>query len=194
MALKHRKQIRLKKYNYSDAGWYFVTICTKNKECILGDIINNRMILNQNGLLINKELNQLINKFPIELDKFIIMPNHVHAIFVIRQINIVGVSFMKPNQFKLETTMIISKTNHHMELLNNKRGLINQTPTLGLIVRYFKSKCSYIFHKNGFQNDLWQRNYYEHIIRTEYELNRIREYIKDNPINWENDRNNSDDL
>ncbi|MEK7633673.1 MAG: transposase [Patescibacteria group bacterium] len=189
MVINHRKQIRLKKYDYSDAGWYFVTICTQNKENLFGDIVNNKMVFNQNGLLINEYWNQLINKFPIELDEFKIIPNHIHGIIIIRQMNVVGVSFMKPNQFKPESIMI-SKTNHHMELLNNKKGLINQTPTLGLIIRYFKAKCAYEFHKNGFNNKLWQRNYYEHVIRNKQELNRIRQYIRDNPINWETDRNN----
>ena len=185
--IKYRKQIRLEKYDYSDEGWYFVTICTQNKECLFGDIVNNKMILNQNGLLINENWRQLINKFSIELDEFVIMPNHIHGIIVIRQANIVGVSFMKP-----KTNMIISKSNRHMGLLNNKKGLINQTPTLGLIIRYFKSKCTYELHKDGFNNDLWQRNYYEHIIRNEKQYCQIRKYIKDNPINWEVDRNKND--
>ena len=185
MDIRHRKQIRLKKYDYSDNGWYFVTICTQNRECLFGNIVNNKMILNQNGLLINDNWKQLINKFPIELDEFVIMPNHVHGIIIIRQTNIVGVSFMKP-----ETKMIISKSNHHMGLLNIKKGLINQTPTLGLIIRYFKSKCTYRIHKYGFNNDIWQRNYYEHVIRNEFDLNRIRQYIRENPMNWADDRNN----
>ena len=185
MDIRHRKQIRLKKYDYSDNGWYFVTICTQNRECLFGNIVNNKMILNQNGLLINDNWKQLINKFPIELDEFIIMPNHIHGIVIIRQTNVVGVSFMKP-----EIKMTISKSNHHMHLLNNKKGLINQTPTIGLIIRYFKSKCSYELHKNGFSNNLWQRNYYEHIIRNEYSLFYIRQYIRDNPMDWNEDRNN----
>jgi REP element-mobilizing transposase RayT len=77
-----------------------------------------------------------------------------------------------------------------MGLMNQKTGLINQTPTLGLIIRYFKSKCTYELHKNGFNNNLWQRNYYEHIIRNEHSLFKIRQYIRDNPKNWEEDRNN----
>ena len=185
MDIKHRKQIRLKKYDYSDAGWYFVTICTQDKKKYFGNIINNKMILNQNGMLIKSNWKKLINKFRIELDCFIIMPNYIHAIVVIRQTDVVGVSFMKP-----EIKMTISKSNHHMHLLNNKKGLINQTPTIGLIIRYFKSKCSYELHKNGFSNNLWQRNYYEHIIRNEYSLFYIRQYIRDNPMDWNEDRNN----
>ncbi|MCR4276629.1 MAG: hypothetical protein NUV87_00715 [Candidatus Roizmanbacteria bacterium] len=198
MVLKQRKQIRLKKYDYSDVGWYFVTICTKEKKEYFGEVVNNKMALNGNGLLIKSNWENLINKFKIELDEFVIMPNHVHGIVIIRQSNVVGVSFMKPSnldnhELNIKTKMIISKTNYHMELLNNKKGLINQTPTIGLIIRYFKSKCSYELHKNGMINALWQRNYYEHIIRNESDLFRIRQYMRDNPKNWETDRNNSED-
>jgi putative transposase len=195
MVIKHRKSIRLKKYDYCDAGWYFVTTCTNDKKEVFGEIMNNRMVLNKNGVLIKSNWENLINKFIIELDDFIIMPNHVHGIVIIRQSNVVGVSFMKPSiidkhELNNKTKIIISKTNHHMKLLNNKKGLINQTPTIGLIIRHFKSKCTYELHKNGFTNDLWQRNYYEHIIRNEPDLYRIRQYIRDNPKNWENDSNN----
>ena len=195
MITKHRKSIRLKKYDYSDVGWYFVTICTKEKKEYFGKIVNNKMLLNSKALLIKSNWQNLINKFNIELDDFIILPNHVHGIVIIRQPIVVGVSFMKPsnmNNYELnnKSKMIVSKTNHHMELLNNKKGLINQTPTIGLIIRYFKSKCSYELHKNGMINALWQRNYYEHIIRNEPDLFRIRQYIKDNPMNWNEDRNN----
>ena len=142
-------------------------------------IINEKMILNEFGEIVNKYWLEIPKHFNnIELDEYQIMPNHIHGIIVIRQINNVGVSFMKP-----ELKMVISKSNHHM-------GLINQTPTLGLIIRYFKSKCTYELHKNGFINDLWQRNYYEHVIRTEYSLLNIRQYIKNNPLNWDEDENN----
>lgn len=185
MVIKHRKQIRLKKYDYSNAGWYFITICTKNRECLFGNIVHEKMVLNKFGLLIKSNWEKLIDRFRIELDEFVIMPNHIHGIVIIRQTDVVGVSFMKP-----ELKMIISKSNHHMKLLNNKKGLINQTPTIGLIIRHFKSKCTFMLHKNRFINDLWQGNYYEHIIRNEYSLFQIRQYIRDNPINWNEDRNN----
>ena len=73
-------------------------------------------------------------------------------------------------------------------------GLMNQTPTLGQIVRYFKSKCSFDIHKNGLNNYLWQRNYYEHIIRTENDLDKIRQYIFNNPSTWQQNKNNIDPL
>ena len=175
---KKRQSIRLKNYDYSKSGLYFVTICTENRECLFGDIIDGKMVLNNAGNMIEKMWNKIPERFNVvKLDESQIMPNHVHGIIIIKSNN-VGVSFMKP-----EIKITITKSNHHM-------GLINQTPTLGLIIRYFKSKCTYEIHKNGFNNDLWQRNYYKHVIRREFDLNKIREYINTNPQMWERDRNN----
>ena len=179
---KQRKSNRLKNFDYSSSGYYFVTICTRNRECLFGEVVKGKMILNMQGLIINKYWLELQNKFKnISLDVYKIMPNHIHGIIVIKS-NTVGVSFMKP-----ETKIIISKSNHHM-------GLINQTPTIGLIIRYFKSKCTYKIHKNGFNNQLWQRNYYEHIIRNEESLSNIREYIQNNPKKWIEDKENPKNL
>jgi REP element-mobilizing transposase RayT len=181
----HRKPNRLKNFDYSSSGYYFVTICIKGRQEYFGNIIENKMDLNKFGEIVNKCWFDIPNHFNnVESDEFIIMPNHIHGIIVIKQ-NIVGVSFMKP-----EIKMAISKSNHHMGLLNDKKGLINQTPTLGLIIRYFKSKCTYEIHKHGLNNEIWQRNYCEHIIRNEYSLFKIRQYVRNNPKNWGEDRNN----
>jgi len=187
MIHRQRKPNRLRNFDYSLSGYYFVTICTKNRQKYFGDIIDNKMILNNYGEIIKKYWLEIPKHFNnVELDEFVVMPNHVHGIIIIESNNnVVGVSFMKP-----EIKMAIAKSNRHMVLMNQKTGLINQTPTLGLIIRYFKSKCTYEIHKNGFNNKLWQRNYYEHIIRTEYSLFKIRQYIRDNPKNWGEDRNN----
>jgi len=183
--IKNRLSIRLKNYDYSQQGLYFITICTQNRKCIFGEIIDGKMVLNEFGLIINKNWKKLINRFHVQLDEYVTMPNHFHGIIGIKQRNPVGVSFMKPSSsfMKPEIKMAISKSNHHM-------GLINQTPTLGLIIRYFKSKCTYEIHQNKFIYDVFQRNYYEHIIRNENNLHKIRIYISKNPTTWERDRNN----
>jgi len=194
--INNRQSIRLKNYDYSQSGWYFITICTENRECLFGHIINHpvgvgrdrpvSMVLNECGKIVELIWQSLPKRFPIVLDKFQIMPNHIHMI-----IHLVGVSFMKPySRLKPEITMAIAKSNRHMGLINQKMGLINQTPTLGHIIRYFKSKCTFEIHKNGFNNNLFQRNYYEQIIRNEIQLNRIRQYIKNNPNQWNKDVNN----
>jgi len=172
--LPHRHSIRLKDYDYSQNGAYFVTLSTQNRECLFGEIENDEMKLNEWGKVAKGEWINLPKRFTnIELDLFVIMPNHTHGIITIK--NLVGVSFMKP-----ETKYNIATSNQHM-------GLINQTPTLGHVIRHFKSKSSYEIHQNGLNQIIWQRNYYEHIIRNEGDLNRIREYIIDNPLNWRKD-------
>lgn len=173
MVIKRRKQIRLKKYDYSNAGWYFVTICIQNRECLLGNIVGVgrdrpiSMILNQRGKIIENVFKSLSDHHPVQLDAFQIMPNHFH--FIIHIIN-KGAS------------------------RRNVEGASRRAPTetLGFIVGMFKTECTSqinkLQHTPG--QKIFQRNYYEHIIRNEYDLNRIRQYIWDNLINWDEDRNN----
>ena len=163
---KHRHSIRLKKYDYSQSGLYFVTICTQNRECIFGNIINNNvgvgrdrpisMILNQYGKIIENVWESLPNHHSVELDVFQIMPNHVHFILHI----VLGASRRAPT-------------------------------TLGFIVGMFKTECTKQINKlrNTPGQKIFQRNYYEHIIQNENELIKIRQYIKTNPLFWNQDIN-----
>lgn len=169
--LLHRRSIRLPHYDYSSPGWYYVTICTQNRQCILVNIINNKMELNNTGLLVKKYWQELSHKFNVHLDKYIIMPNHIHAIMAIKPKPTVGVSFMKPplakprlKPFVKSNPVKISKSNRHM-------GLINQTPTLGHIIRHLKGITSRKLHQQKFTAKIWQPNLYEHIIRNQKDLN-----------------------
>lgn len=180
MVKKHRRTIRLKKYDYSNNGYYFITICTQNRKCMFGNVVDNEMVLNNIGNMIKKFWFKISERFNIvELDEFQIMPNHIHGI-----ISIVGAGFIPAH-----------------DISNNRattRVAPTRTfPTVGDIVGAFKSLTTheYIINikKNNwppFEKRLWQRNYYEHIIRNEYELNRIRKYTENNPKNWDEDRNN----
>lgn len=182
MNKNNRKSIRLKNWNYSNPGIYFVTICTQNRECILGNIVNGKMILNNIGRIVQNVWESLSKRFPIESDAFQIMPNHVHGIIVIHGDNARirrGVIYHAQNKYEIE----ILKSHRHM-------GLINQTPTLGQIIRYFKAKCSHQIHKIGFNQRIWQRNFYEHIVRNENDYLKIQKYILDNPKMWQRDKNN----
>ena len=163
MVIKHRKQIRFRKYDYSSNGYYFMTICTQNRKCLFGNIINNKMVLNEFGKIINDVFLTIPKHFDnVELDEFVIMPNHIHGIVII-----VGAGSSRPilgqiiGYFKYISTKNI----------NDLSGSENPTPTIKI-------------------KKIFQRNYYEHIIRNEYELNRIRKYIQNNPMNWEEDINN----
>ena len=173
-----RRSIRLKGYDYSQAGAYFVTICTQNQECFFGEIVDGNMVLNDAGRMVQTVWDELPQYYPgVDVDMFQIMPNHIHGIVVF--IGDVGAGpRARPDD------------------IGQPQGV---APTMSLpdIAHRFKSFTtkSYIDgvkQKNWpkFPGKLWQRNYYEHIIRNENELNSIREYIYYNPLKWELDREN----
>ena len=166
----HRRSIRLKSYDYSQTGAYFVTICALDRECVFGEIADGQMRLNPLGEIVQACWHCLPQHFwYLELDAFVIMPNHVHGII---ELNGVGAQHAAPLP----------------------GGLRPNVPpgSLGAIVRSFKSAVSkQINESRGAPGTpIWQRNYYEHIIRNEDELRRICQYIVDNPAQWVLDREN----
>ena len=173
-----RKSIRLKKYDYSQSGWYYITICTQDRECILGNIVNGKMVLNKQGNIIQNVWQSLPKHHPVGLDVYQIMPNHLHGMMVIT-------NFHHRRGLIHQTRDVIHQTRQFGQWM----GMINHAPTLGHIIRYFKAKTSRLTNMK-----LWQRNYYEHIVRNETELEKIREYITLNPTMWDRDRNNLEKL
>lgn len=159
-----RKPIRLKEYGYSTAGYYYATICAYNQKELFGHIENNRMILNKIGKIIKTTWMEIPNHFPnIELDEFIIMPNHIHGILVI--------------------------DNNKRE---GRRPSPTYSYLLSDIIRGFKTFSANSINKtillsNKFK---WQRFFHDHIIRTDESLNNTREYIINNPTKWNDDENN----
>ena len=156
-----RRSLRLRGYDYSWAGAYFVTVCTYNRACLFGEIVNGEMRLNGVGQVARRVWDGLPRHYRhVELDAVVVMPNHVHGI-----LTLVGAGF-KPAP----------------------------TPRHGLpeIVRAFKTfsarRINGLRHTPGVP--VWQRNYYEHIIRNETALNRVRQYIMDNPARWAEDPEN----
>jgi len=177
--IHHRCSFRLKGYDYSQAGAYSVTICTQNRECLFGEIVDKEMILNNPGRMVEKWYRELENKFAdIVCDQCAIMPNHIY--FVIQ--TGVGTDLrVRPDTDTDEQTS----------------GGEHIGSPLHTVIQWFKTMTTneYIrgVKQNGwstFPGKLWQRNYYEHIVRNENELNRIREYIMNNPLQWELDREN----
>ena len=169
----HRRSIRLKDYDYSQAGAYFVTICAKDKKYLFGNIISDKMELSEIGKIINRFWIEIPNHFSnVHLDEYIIMPNHLHGIVMI-DINCRG--GVTPPHIKGRGTLPLQ-----------------QKRPLGHIIGYFKYQSTkYINKIYGLPGRaIWQRNYYEHIIRNENELNHIREYILYNPLQWQFDREN----
>ncbi len=179
----HRRSIRLSGFNYSAPGYYFVTICIRNKENKLGSIIDKKLQLNNFGRIVENSLNIIQEKFKnVKIYTYMIMPNHVHIIFQLLHSDCRGVIY-----------------HSRLTCINkNIKGLMNQTPTKTLnmnksislpeIVRYLKARTTRIIRtKNPNIYFEWQRNYYERIIRNKRELFKYNTYIKNNPKNWKND-------
>ncbi len=155
--------MRLQGFDYSQAGAYFVTICAWQKECVFGDIVDVEMRLSEYGGIVNSFVQQIPEHFPnVEIDNYVVMPNHVHIIIMIR---------------------------------DTRRGMACHAPTprkfgkpiaksLSTIIGSFKSAVTKQINqkRNSPGTPVWQRNYYEGIIRNEKELTEIRKYIHNNPL------------
>jgi putative transposase len=178
--IHHRRSLRLQNYDYSQSGAYFVTVCIQHRVCLFGNISGNAIIPNDAGRMVDKWWNELGNKFPsINTDAFAIMPNHIHGILAFVGATLCG---------RPETTLHGRPEDGHPH-----RG----APTLGDMMDWFKTMTTndYIrgvkeHHWTPFSGRLWQRNYYEHIVRNEEDLNNIRAYILNNPAGWDKDAEN----
>ncbi|HCX89509.1 MAG: hypothetical protein COW04_01090 [Deltaproteobacteria bacterium CG12_big_fil_rev_8_21_14_0_65_43_10] len=183
----HRRSIHLKGYDYSQQGGYYMTIVTQNRECLFGDLVDGEMVLNDAGTMIEKWYFELENKFPdIQCDEYVIMPNHFHAV-----IHNVGVDLRVCPMKKLGEH---NSVEHHSG--KHHSGKHAGSP-LRKIVQWFKTMTTNEYIRMVKQNEwqpfngkLWQRNYWEHVIRDENELNHIREYILNNQLQWELDDEN----
>lgn len=180
--IRHRKSIRLKGYDYSQAGLYFITICCEDRECLFGDIIDGKMDLNDAGIMVRNEWLKIPGRFPyVKLHQYVVMPNHFHAIMEI----VVG------------ATLVVAHDNPFAHDNNGATTRVAPTrKTIGDIVGAFQSivTVEYIHgvKNNGYQpfyGKLWQRNYHEHIIRNEQSYQNISDYIINNPAKWNDDKN-----
>jgi len=178
----HRRSIRLNGYDYTQAGAYFITICTHERACLFGEVVGSEMRLNDAGRMVETVWDELPCFYPgVDIDGFIVMPNHIHGIIVL-----VGAAPRgRPDD------VIDDRPDS-----GQPRGV---APTLSLpdVVHRFKTMTTKRYtdgvKQSGwppFRGRLWQRNYYEHIIRNDESLDRIREYILNNPLQWELDREN----
>lgn len=189
----HRHSIRLPGYDYSAAGWYFVTICTQGRECLFGEIDNGKMVLNEFGEIMRGEwLKTSAIRPNVLLDEFVIMPNHLHGIIVI--------------ETAAENTMLCRgealPRPQNEALPRPKNGATHRVaPTLkpntvGSILGQFKSittKQINQIRQTPF-NPVWQRSFHDHIIRNEKSYWTIKEYIRNNSINWSSDEENPSKL
>jgi len=184
----HRRSIRAKYYDYTTAGAYFVTICVQDRTNLLGEIRNAEVNLSPAGQMVQEIWLQLPAHYPgVALDEFIVMPNHVHGIIILTGNMIVGAA---PR----------GCPNPENTTLGQPQGVAPTKPmplSLPDLVHRFKSFSTAKYRQGvttdswpRFTGTLWQRNYYEHIIRNDAALDKIRDYITGNLWNWPNDKEN----
>lgn len=172
--IHHRRSIRLKGYDYAQAGLYFVTICCQNRAHLYGKITDGKMILNDAGQFAQKCWTEIPDHFPnTQLHEHIIMPNHIHGI-----IEIVCADDVRANDY------------------SPQRRPSSPSKTIGSIIRGYKIGVTKWFRENQIDKfpvgqSVWQRNYWEHIIRDEKSYHNIAEYIISNPLKWDNDTLNT---
>jgi REP element-mobilizing transposase RayT len=196
MAGQHsnRRSLRLKGYDYAQAGAYFVTICTQGRVCLFGEVEDGEMRLNEFGEMVRGCWLAIPDHFPhVALDAFVIMPNHVHGIVWIVDattdaVGNVGATHASPVQ------------THASPLPSSPQPSVRprgpQRRSIGAVVGSFKSataRCINADRKTP-GTPVWQRNYYEHVIRNEASLDGIRAYIVNNPLQWALDRENPENL
>jgi len=173
----HRHSIRLKEHDYGHPGAYFVTVCTRHRECLFGEVVEGKVVLSTFGKIVEDEWHRTKQlRQGVDLDAFIVMPNHFHAI-----ITLTG-----------------------FPMFANRRGTMHRAPTPKLeqfgrptsnsiptIIRGIKSSVTQRINalRGAPGQPVWQRNYYEHVIRNEIDLEEIREYIQNNPLKWLEDEN-----
>ena len=189
----HRRSIRLKGFDYTREGAYFVTICTQNQACLFGEIVNRQMRLNDVGEVADICWRAIPEHFPrVVLDAFVIMPNHVHGIIWIGPENRANVGAKNVDTSDNVGAKIFSPLPPQPPLPSQRGASAFRSPskTVGSIVRGFKIGVTKWVRSNKNFYTVWQRNYYEHIIRNNTGLNRIRKYIADNPARWDEDTEN----
>lgn len=218
--IHHRRSIRLRGYDYSREGAYFITICAQNRQCIFGHIENNTMMLNAFGQIAYWEWEKLPQRWPhIELGAFQIMPNHMHGIIIVNDVPVVGAPLagaptrtntnMNTNMninmnINTDANMNINAPTHADADRAPARGAPTgtptaiqwaQKPTIGQIVGAYKSRVATECLKQAvaentglYLGKIWQRNFWENIIRDLNAFDKISNYIILNPANWKKDK------
>ena len=164
-----RRSIRLRGFDYSQAGVYFVTIVCQGRACLFGKVADGTMRLSNTGRLVTDAWQWLETQYPyVKLDEFVVMPNHLHGLIMITDDSRRGGSRTAPT------------------------GATSKRKPLGRLIGAFKTvstkQVNRLHGRSG--SPLWQRNYFEHVVRNEESLTKIRQYIRDNPLRWEFDKEN----
>ncbi len=181
---KERKSYRLRGWNYRTPWWYFVTICTHEHNVYFGDVVKGEMELNKIGEIAKTEWQKIsVLRENVELDEFIIMPNHLHGIIIINEMSNANVTNCRDVASYVPTVsskINDEKTENYFSDISPKSG------SLSAIIRSFKSSVTKTLHEKAIEFK-WQSRFYDRIIRNQRELDNIRRYIQQNPLRWDID-------
>lgn len=184
----HRQSIRLRGHDYTQAGAYFITLCIYQRQCLFGEIVGGQMQLNQYGQVVGKCWQWLSEQYSyVDLDSWVVMPNHLHGIIVITTNGCRGDSRIAPTgNASTGTTFTETASTPIAPTDEPKRK------PLGRLIGAFKTVSTKQINAicNTPSAPVWQRNYYEHIIRNETALHNIQRYILENPRRWADDAEN----
>ena len=209
-SIHHRKSIRIKGYDYASEGAYYVTICSHKRECIFGEVVEEEMRLNDTGEIVREEwLRTPVIRREVELDAFIVMPNHLHGIIIIKDHSVGTHRYASkehqhgPKEHRHtakgpQTDTVVVRTHGGAEengpfvRTHGGASLQRKSGTLGSIIAGFKSAATTKINdlRKTPRAPVWQGKFHDHIIRDQADLDRIREYISLNPIKWYYDEEN----
>ena len=183
-----RRSLRLKNYDYSRTGAYFVTVCVRKRLCLFGDIVEGRMNASARGEMVAKAWHDLPGHYAgVNVDSFVLMPNHIHGIVVLNPNSVGAAPCGRPSS----VTVVNAGQPRGVAPTNEKRLALPD------VIHRFKSWTTKLYSDGvrrhrwpPFPGQLWQRNYYEHVIRDDDDLEKIREYILANPHTWDTDTEN----
>ena len=208
--LHRRRSVRLPGYDYAQAGAYFVTVCTQDRACLFGAIVDGEMRPNDAGAMVRTVWDGLPTHYPgVERDAFVVMPNHVHGIIALtggeaEGDNAVGARSPRPSGRQTALPGYRGAADGSLRRAGRPRPyevpssegveapqeMAGRHLTLGQVVAVFKYQSTTLINRERGTSGvrLWQRNYYEHVIRDDADLGRIREYVESNPARWELDQ------
>ena len=176
----HRRSIRLKGYDYAQPGAYFITLVAWQRQNRFGEIANGEVQLNQAGRIIHDSWQRLPAFFPVRNEVWVVMPNHFHGLL--------WIDGEGKGEASAPSELLTSDINPADASPLRPNG--TKPDSLAAIIQNFKSITTHRIHQLGVSPGMpvWQHNYYEHIVRNDKELERMRAYIQSNPLNWHDDQ------
>ncbi len=188
--LPNRHSMRLQSYDYRQPGYYYVTICVAQRQCLLSNIVDAQVQLNTIGSIVEDECKKLSNRFQhVRFDQYVIMPNHFHGIILFEgpSIPLEDTATSRPPDRFIQFVGTTNQMHLVVPGILHDRTKNKELPTLGEVIRTFKAACTFRVRKTVTSDFAWEGRLYEHVIRNNSDLTRIRNYIINNPVTWHED-------